>query len=113
MKQVIVVNNALNLPEGKLATQVAHASIAAFLNASSEAQSIWLHEGMPKLVVGCDSEAEMVGIHFVADGAGLPAKLIRSDQRTVAPPGSATCLGLGPAEDAEIDAITGNLRVVR
>jgi len=33
MKQVLVVNSALALPPGKMAAQVAHASVAAFLSA--------------------------------------------------------------------------------
>jgi PTH2 family peptidyl-tRNA hydrolase len=113
MKQVIVVNDALNLPQGRLATEVAHASIAAFLAASPEAQRQWLHEGMPKTVLRCDSEGEVVGLHFMADGAGLPAELIRDQHQPVAPKGGVTCLGLGPADNAELEAITGNLRMVR
>jgi peptidyl-tRNA hydrolase len=113
MKQVIVVNDALHLPQGRLSTEVAHASIAAFLAASREAQRRWLDEGMPKVVLRCDSEAEVVGLHFVADGAGLPAALIRNEQHTVTPGGGVTCLGVGPADNAELEAITGSLREVR
>jgi peptidyl-tRNA hydrolase, PTH2 family len=36
MKQVIIVNEALKLPRGKLAAQVAHAALAGFLNAPIE-----------------------------------------------------------------------------
>jgi peptidyl-tRNA hydrolase len=113
MKQVIVVNEALGLPQGRLATEVAHASIAAFLAASPEAQRQWLDEGMPKVVLRCDSEAQVVGLHSVADRAGLPAQLVRDDGRTAAPKGGVTCLGLGPADNARLETITGNLRVVR
>jgi peptidyl-tRNA hydrolase, PTH2 family len=113
MKQVIVVNDALGLPEGKLATEVAHASIAAFLAASPEAQRQWLDEGMPKVVLRCDSEAQVVGLHSLADRAGLPAQLVRDEKTSAAPPGGVTCLGLGPADNTKLETITGNLRVVR
>ncbi len=32
MKQIIIVNEGLKLPKGKLAAQVAHASVASFLD---------------------------------------------------------------------------------
>ena len=42
VKQVIVVNEALRLPRGKLAAQVAHASVGAFLAAQHHDRSEWL-----------------------------------------------------------------------
>lgn len=51
MKQVIVVNEALKLPRGKLAAQVAHAAVVAFLVAGDEARQAWLAAGMPKIVM--------------------------------------------------------------
>ena len=110
---MIVVHDALGLPRGRLATEVAHASIAAFLAASPEAQRKWLDEGMPKVVLRCDSEAEVMGLHSVADRAGLPAQLVHDEGYTAAPRGGVTCLGLGPAENAELETITSNLRTVR
>ena len=51
MKQVIVVNRSLALPRGKLAAQVAHAAVGAFVRATAQAQLSWLQAGMPKIVV--------------------------------------------------------------
>ena len=113
MKQVIVVHDALGLPRGRLATEVAHASIAAFLAASPEAQRQWLDEGMPKVVLRCDSEADMLGLHSAADRAGLPAQLLRDEGHSATPRGGATCLGLGPADNVELETITDNLCLVR
>jgi peptidyl-tRNA hydrolase, PTH2 family len=56
LKQVVVVNEALSLPRGKLAAQVAHAAVEGFINASNEVQRIWLEEGMPKVVLQGGSE---------------------------------------------------------
>jgi PTH2 family peptidyl-tRNA hydrolase len=51
LKQVIVVNAELNLSKGKLASQVAHAAVAAFLEAPHTVKSAWLSTGMPKVVL--------------------------------------------------------------
>lgn len=113
MKQVIVVDESLRLPRGKLAAQAAHAAVAAFLAAPPGARRAWIAEGMPKVVVACGSEAELAAIGDRAAAAGLPAERILDAGRTVVPEGTATCLGIGPADDAAIDAITGELKLVR
>jgi PTH2 family peptidyl-tRNA hydrolase len=58
MKQVIVVNTALKLPRGKLAAQVAHAPIAAFFEASTQAKQTWLAQGMPTIVLEGNAAAQ-------------------------------------------------------
>lgn len=109
MKQVIVIDESLVLPTGKLAAQVAHAAVAAFLEAAGPAQEAWLKEGMPKIVVAVRSETELLSLEEQALQAGVPAAVIRDAGRTVIVPGTVTCLGLGPATAAEIDKITGAL----
>ncbi|HKG94010.1 MAG TPA: aminoacyl-tRNA hydrolase [Gemmatimonadaceae bacterium] len=113
MKQVIVVDELLMLPRGKLAAQAAHAALAAFLEAPPEARRAWLEEGMPKVVLRCEGATALRTLETRAAEAGLPAALIRDAGRTVVAAGTATCLGIGPAEDAAVDAITGELRLVR
>ena len=113
MKQVIVVNEALRLPRGKLSAQVAHASVSALLTASHDDLRQWLDEGMPKVVLRADDVTQLMDLERQATDAGLPAVVIRDAGRTVVAPGTATCLGIGPANDAAIDALTGTLRLVR
>lgn len=113
MKQVIAVNEALHLPRGKLAAQVAHAAVAALLEARPEWQRDWLRAGMPKVVLRVESEAELLALEARASEAGLPNALIRDAGRTVVAPDTPTCLGIGPAETEAIDAVTGTLRLVR
>jgi peptidyl-tRNA hydrolase, PTH2 family len=109
MKQVIVVNSSLKLPPGKMAAQVAHAAVGAFLRAPSSLQKHWLDDGMPKIVLRCDSEAEMFAVLRDAEAAGLPVSLVRDVGRTVTNPGTATCIGIGPDSADKIDVITGKL----
>jgi peptidyl-tRNA hydrolase len=112
MKQVIVVNEALKLPRGKLAAQVAHAALGAFLAAKPDAQRAWLREGMPKIVLKAASDADLQQLEQRARAAGLPADLIHDAGHTVVAAGTITCLGLGPAPDEKIDAVTGDLKLV-
>ena len=109
MKQVIVVNESLVLPAGKLASQVAHAAVASFLQASRPAQQAWLEQGMPKIVLAARSESELFALEKQAVMSEIPAAVIRDAGRTVVASGTITCLGLGPAAAAEIDKITGSL----
>ncbi len=112
MKQVIVVNSALKLPKGKLAAQVAHAAVGAFLEAGEDAQQAWLDEGMPKVVLSIHGVEELLALQAQAEEQAIPNCLIEDAGRTVVPEGTVTCLGLGPADDAKIDSVTGHLKLL-
>lgn len=111
MKQVLVVNKSLNLPKGKLAAQAAHAAVAAFLEAAEDAQNLWLEDGMPKVVVAAADAQALLDLQAAAAALGIPNSLIEDAGRTVVPEGTITCLGLGPAEDARLDEVTGELKL--
>ena len=113
VKQVIVVNESLRLPPGKLAALVAHAAVAAFLVASTDSQRTWLTVGMPKVVLGCSSLESLTELETKARAANLPVAVIRDAGRTVVAAGTQTCLGIGPASDEAIDSITGELKLIR
>ena len=59
LKQVIVVRQDLDMPKGKLAAQVAHASVGAINRANKAKQKNWMQQGMKKVVLAVDSEAEL------------------------------------------------------
>ena len=112
MKQVIVVNEALKLPRGKLSAQVAHASIASFLLSKINSQQAWLDVGMPKVVLSAGNEEEVLAIYESAERANLPVRLIKDAGKTVVSAGTITCVGIGPAQEDEINEITENLKLV-
>jgi len=113
MKQAIIINDSLNLPRGKLAAQVAHASMSSFLEASSSQQKGWIEIGMPKIVLSATSENEVIEFHRKALDENLPTSLIKDAGRTVVVPGTITCVGIGPAPEADINKITGQLKRVK
>lgn len=112
MKQVIVVDESLNLPKGKLAAQVAHASIGVFIDAAAEARKAWLECGMPKIVLQCSSEEELRKLETAAQDGNIPANLVRDAGRTVVAADTVTCIGLDPADDSILDSITGHLKLL-
>jgi PTH2 family peptidyl-tRNA hydrolase len=91
---------------------VAHASVGAFVEASDDARVRWLEEGMPKVVLQVSTAEDLLSLNEQAVQSGLPACLVEDAGRTVVPAGSLTCLSLGPAEDKEIDRLTGELRLL-
>jgi peptidyl-tRNA hydrolase, PTH2 family len=112
MKQVIVVNRSLALPKGKLAAQVAHAAVGAFVAASTQAQVAWLHVGMPKIVVYAADDDALVQLEQAAREQQIPACLVHDAGQTVLPAGTISCLGLGPTSAETVDRLTGGLPLV-
>ncbi len=83
MKQVIVVNQTLKLPVGKLDARIAHAALEAFLAASHEAQIAWLQAGMPRIVVYSAHDAALLDLEATACQRQIPSCIIRDAWRTV------------------------------
>ena len=112
MKQVIIVNSLLKLPPGKLAAQVAHASVASFISVGSNHQQAWLEVGMPKVILSAGSEEEVIEFYKKALASNLSAKLIKDAGKTIVAAGTITCVGIGPAAERHIDKISGHLKLV-
>jgi peptidyl-tRNA hydrolase len=113
IKQIIVVNESLKLPKGKLAAQVAHAVVAAFLEATEGAKRAWLAAGMPKVVLRGESAGKLAQLEDEARRRGIPARRVADAGRTVIPAGTITCLGLGPADADELNVLTGGFKLLR
>ncbi len=108
-KQIILVRQDLKLPKGKLAAQAAHASVEAVLKSDKKVVEAWRSQGMAKIVLKVKDEKELLSYFQQAKEAGLIAALITDAGRTVIAPGTKTCVGIGPARESEVDAITGKL----
>ncbi|WP_435098313.1 peptidyl-tRNA hydrolase Pth2 [Halarchaeum sp. P4] len=109
MKQVIAARTDLGMGRGKLAAQVAHASLKAYEHADPENVRAWKDAGQPKIVVKVGSEDELLEVAEEARRAGLPNAIIRDAGRTELDPGTATTCAVGPAPDNQVDAVTGHL----
>jgi PTH2 family peptidyl-tRNA hydrolase len=111
-KLVIVVREDLKMSVGKLSAQVAHAAVSCSLDAKSRKPkwfSGWYSEGQRKVVLKVKGVDELRALKDKATRAKLPNVLIADAGLTELPPGTATCLGIGPAPAKDIDPITGSL----
>ena len=119
----------LEMKPGKLASQVAHASMAFLSNKIrqamtddsksvrlefSEAEAIWIRGRFTKIILAASSEEELRTLHRQFEEKSIPAVLIVDDGTTVfdGKP-TATCLGVGPAYADEIDPIAGHLKLYK
>jgi PTH2 family peptidyl-tRNA hydrolase len=112
MKQVIAVRTDLGMGDGKLAAQVAHASLNAYDDADDADADEWRRTGATKVVVSVRSEDELLALEREARAANLPYALVRDAGRTQVESGTATALGVGPVPAPDVDAVTGDLKLL-
>ena len=115
LKQAIAVRQDIKMGKGKLAAQVAHASLSSAEEARRRREEwfdLWKEEGQTKVVLRVQSEEELRELLKQARTRGLPAALIVDRGLTQLEPGTVTCLGVGPGPDEEVDAVTGKLRLL-
>jgi PTH2 family peptidyl-tRNA hydrolase len=135
VKQVILVRTDLNMRKGKLAAQVAHASMKVFFDRKvslavipgagdpdpdllqiplTPAMTAWVNGTFTKIVLGVESEAELVQAYELAVAQQLPVSIITDIGATEfhgVP--TRTAVAIGPAEADLIDRITGPNGVVK
>jgi peptidyl-tRNA hydrolase, PTH2 family len=126
VKQVIVIRKDLGMRKGKMIAQGAHASMAVFFNRGSIDPKIneiqisvtremleWYCGIFTKVVVGVNSEAELLEIYDIAMKKQIPCALIQDVGKTEfngVP--TYTSIAIGPAKVEDIDQITGNLSLL-
>lgn len=113
-KLVVVVREDLKISPGKMAAQVGHAAVSCALKSKEKEKRLfsdWMEEGQRKVVLRVSGLPELERIERMADAAGLVTSRIVDAGLTEIPPGTVTCLGVGPAREADVDRITGNLKL--
>jgi PTH2 family peptidyl-tRNA hydrolase len=100
------------MSKGKIAAQAGHAAVSAAEEARKHYKEwfkAWIDEGQCKVVVKVRSEKELLDLEKQAKEMRLPCALIVDRGLTEIPPGTITCLGIGPAPSEKVDKITGKL----
>jgi PTH2 family peptidyl-tRNA hydrolase len=125
-KQVIVVRKDLNMRKGKLAAQVAHASVGSLTKYMRNTDSgmhlfiptdiplwHWLSGRFTKIVVGCVNEIELFTIMYNAKRHDIETVLITDAGFTEfngIP--TNTCLAVGPDKNEKIDEVVKHLKLL-
>jgi PTH2 family peptidyl-tRNA hydrolase len=114
-KQVIVVRTDLKMGRGKIAVQAAHASILAADEARMQKPQwyrAWMESGMAKIAVKISSLDDLRRLEEEARENGLPVATVEDRGLTQVPPGTTTCLAIGPAPANKVDSITSKLKLL-
>ena len=134
-KQVIVVRKDLNMRKGKIAAQVAHASMKVLLDHGNvkygeeglggrhpdyfvmplthNAMRQWLEGRFTKICVSVDSEEELLDIYKKATDNGLLCSLIQDAGSTeFGGVPTYTCVAVGPDFPEKVDDLTGKLKLL-
>ena len=109
MKQAIVARTDIGMGEGKLAAQVAHASLSAYEDAGERTRREWKGEGQKKVVLRASGESELFELADRAEREGLPNAVVRDAGHTQLEPGTVTALAVGPGPEEAVDRVTGDL----
>ncbi len=114
-KQVIVVREDLGMSKGKLAAQVAHAS----LNSAEKVRDRkpdwydgWKGEKQKKVVVKAENRKVLEDLKREAEIQEIPSYLVKDAGLTEIPSNSKTALGVGPAPSEKVDRVTGHLKLL-
>ena len=112
MKQAIVARTDVGMGTGKLAAQVAHASLSAYEKADDRVRRAWKSGGQKKVVLKGSSERELYELAEIADHEGVANAVIRDAGHTQLEPGTVTALAVGPDDDELVDRITGEISLL-
>ena len=115
MKQIIVIRTDLKMGRGKIAAQAGHAAVLG----ADKVRKIrpqwfreWIASGQAKIAVRAGSLEELLEIKVAAETIGLPVVEVEDRGLTQLPPGTMTCMAIGPAPAGGIDQVTGSLRLL-
>jgi len=114
-KLAVAVRNDLKLSKGKLAVQVAHASVTCALKSKNENKKwfkFWYDEGQRKIVVKAENIEMLYDLKELAESKKLTTAVVEDAGLTEIPPGTITCLGIGPGPENIVDEVTGKLALL-
>ena len=114
MKQVILVRTDLKMRKGKLAGQVAHASIGASRTVPDIEVETWIkNHDQRKIILKVSNLEEMKEYEQKCIESGLDCvyEVINKGDNQI-PLDAVTCLGVGPADDEILNELFKDLKLL-
>jgi len=111
----MVVRRDLGMGTGKIAAQVAHASVMAVEKTKAHRRGwfdSWFEAGQAKVVVKVHGMDELMEVRKRAESLKLPVVQVQDSGLTQIPPGTTTCIGIGPAPTELVDKVTSGLKLL-
>ncbi|KAK4881099.1 hypothetical protein RN001_004418 [Aquatica leii] len=115
-KMIFVVNTSLNMGIGKIAAQVAHASLGLYrtlieYHTMEQAVDKWTNEGEKKVVLKGENHLHLQELQKQAEFSNVHSYLVHDAGKTQIAPNSVTVLGLF-GEEKLVNSVTGNLNLL-
>ena len=115
-KMVIVIRTDLSMSVGKMIAQACHAAVLASEKSKKTRTKHWRRwqdTGGKKVALEAESLEELEALALHAEELDIVNVLIQDAGHTEVPPGTVTCLGLGPDQAMKIDRVTGDLPLLK
>jgi len=114
MKQVILIREDIDISRGKAVSQGAHVSVLATQNAEDDAVHNWIsHSAGTKITLRVNSEEQLRDLISNANDLDLPTSIVSDLGRTEIESGTTTAGAIGPAQEDDIDEVTGHLSLYK
>ncbi len=114
-KQALIIRLDIKIGRGKIAVQCAHAAVTAAEEARVKFPDWWRpwkQEGQAKIALKVPDLPTIMRLNGEAKARRLPHCIIEDRGLTQVPPGTVTCLGIGPAPAHLVDELTGDLALL-
>jgi PTH2 family peptidyl-tRNA hydrolase len=114
-KMVILIRRDLDMSKGKMIAQACHAAVSANEQAKkthSKQWRKWMNEGAKKVALEAEDFEELQELAVAAEQLDLVNVFVRDAGHTEVPPGTVTCMAIGPDEEQKIDKVTGKLPLI-
>jgi PTH2 family peptidyl-tRNA hydrolase len=113
VKQAIVVRKDLKMDCGKIAGQVAHASLRSYKISSIGKKYLWKAiDNEVKVILKVNSGQELAEIMYKCEKSKIKYAQVRDMGKTQIQKGTLTCIGLEIRGDSIIDEIVGHLKLL-
>lgn len=111
LRIAVVFRADLDMPRGKSEVQFGHAVAALMIAADQDTVAAYMAGSQLKLSMEADDEAAIDAIQRRAALRGVPCVKVSDAGRTVFGEPTVTCIGLGPMNKTNCNALTRNARM--